>query len=159
MMKKLFTMMAVAMIALTGCGEAPTAILEPEMKETIIVENIITENVINEKLTWEEAKELYYHPYWEDMSNEALHYEWWCEYKDFDEESYTEEEIWKIRFMLNELNNRVEEDGWIYNIDIDDDNFEAFKALVKTRCLMSEEFINTLQWNLHDIYEYGHALR
>lgn len=158
-MKKLFTMMAVAMIALTGCGEAPIATLEPEGEETIIVENTITENVITEKLTWEEAKELYYHPYWEDMSNESLHHEWWNLYKDFNEESYTEEEIWEIRFMLNELGNRVEADGWVYDIDIDDDNFTNFKALVETKPLISKEFINTLQWNLHDIYECGHALR
>lgn len=158
MMKKLFTMMAVAMIALTGCGEAPTATLEPEGEETIIVENTITENVIT-KLSCEEAKEQYYHPYWEDMSNEALHYEWWCEYKDFNEESYTEEEIWRIRFMIDELDNRVEEDGWVYDIDIDDEHFTEFKALVETKPLISKEFINTLQWNMHDIYEYGHTLR
>lgn len=158
MMKKLFVAMA-AMVMLAGCGEAPTATIGPEGTETIIVENTITENVITEKLTWEEAKELFYHPYWEDMSNEALHYEWWCEYKDFNEESYTEEEIWRIRFMLNELDNRVEEDGRVYDIDIDDDNFENFKALVETKPLMSKEFITTLEWNLHDIYECGHTLR
>lgn len=157
-MKKLFVAMA-AMVMLAGCGEAPTATIEPEGTETIIVENTVTENVITEKLTWEEAKTLYYHPYWEDMSNEALHHEWWCEYKDFNEGSYTEQQIWEIRFMLNELDNRVEEDGWVYDIDIDDEHFTEFKALVETKPLISKEFINTLQWNMHDIYEYGHTLR
>ena len=159
-MKKLFVAMAAMAMMFTGCGEAPAATLTPEGTENTIVENVIVENtMVDGKLKWEEAKELYYHPYWEDMSNEALHHEWWCEYKDFNEESYTEQQIWEIRFMLDELGNRVEEDGWVYDIDIDDEHFTEFKALVETKPLMSKEFITTLEWNLHDIYEYGNSLR
>lgn len=153
MMKKLFTMMA-AMVMLTGCGEAPTATIEPEGTETIIVENVITE-----KLTWEEAKALYYHPYWEDQANYALWDECMVKYYALDEQNYTEKEIWEIRFMFNELTNRLEEDGWVYEEDIDDDNLEAIKALCKPVALVSKEYLDCVNWNLHDIYEYGSTLR
>ena len=158
MMKKLFAMMAVAMIALTGCGEAPTATLEPEGTETIIVENTITENVTG-KLTYEEAKELYYHPYWEDQNNDALFHEWRAKYDGFDENDYTDKDIWELRFMTAELANRLEEDGYVYEYDINDEDLEHVKALCNPSILISKEYLDTLRWNLHDIYEYGTTFR
>lgn len=157
-MKKMFIAI-MAMFMLAGCGEAPTATIEPEGEETIITETIITENVITEKLTWEEAKAIYYHNYWEDQANYALWDECMVKYRALDEQDYTEKEIWEVRFMFNELTNRLEEDGWVYEEDIDDDNLEAIKALCNPVALVSKEYLDCVNWNLHDIYEYGTTFR
>ena len=159
-MKKLFVMAMMAAMMFTGCGEAPVATLAPEGTETIITETIITENTIVEgKIEYEEAKELYYHPYWEDQNNDALFHEWRAKYDGFDENDYTEKDIWELRFMTAELANRLEEDGYVYEYDINDEDLEHVKALCNPSILVSKEYLDTLRWNLHDIYEYGTTFR